>query len=36
VDVDRYTALLDRIQHLDDSLDARKDHREGAIPIENL
>jgi prevent-host-death family protein len=36
VDFDRYNALLDRLEYLEDSLDAAEGRREGAVPVEEL
>ena len=36
VDFDRYNALLDRLEFLEDSLDAMEGRREGAVPVEDL
>jgi prevent-host-death family protein len=36
VDFDRYNALLERLEYLEDSLDAVEGSREGAVPVEEL
>lgn len=36
VDLDRYQQLRDRVEYLEDSLDALAGEREGAVPIDEL
>jgi prevent-host-death family protein len=36
MDFDRYNELLDRLEYLEDSLDAMEGSREGAIPVEDI
>jgi prevent-host-death family protein len=36
VDLDRYNQLIDRLDFLEDSLDAVEGEREGAVPIDEL
>ena len=36
LDLDRYNQLVDRLEYLEDSLDAVEGEREGAAPIDEL
>ena len=36
LDLDRYNQLVDRLEYLEDSLDAVEGEREGAVPIDEL
>lgn len=36
VDLERYNDLVERLEYLEDSLDALEAEREGAVPIEDL
>ncbi|MBI2238150.1 MAG: type II toxin-antitoxin system Phd/YefM family antitoxin [Actinobacteria bacterium] len=36
VELDRYNQLLDRLEFLEDSLDALEGQREGAVPVREL
>ena len=36
LELDRYNDLLDRLEYLEDTLDALEGKREGAVPIEQL
>jgi prevent-host-death family protein len=36
VELERYNQLIDRLEYLEDSIDAMLAEREGAIPAENL
>jgi prevent-host-death family protein len=36
VEFDRYNALLDRLEYLEDSLDAMEADRDGAVPVNDL
>lgn len=36
IDLDRYNELLDRLEYLEDSLDALEAEREGAVPLDEL
>lgn len=36
VDLERYDQLRDRVEYLEDSLDALEGEREGAVPVDEL
>jgi prevent-host-death family protein len=36
MDLDRYNQLIDRLEYLEDSLDALEGQREGAVPVTEL
>jgi len=36
IDLDRYNELVDRLEYLEDTLDALEGEREGAVPVSDL